>query len=93
MSPYSILKVNIFQPELEEKILNDVYIDYDITFLNKSINSYTNQKIEGKIKSTNYYVPLDYDGNNFCWVEYKNDKQDRDLCIQNIITYIDLRVY
>jgi len=86
MSPYSILKVNIFQPELEEKILNDVYIDYDITFLNKSINSYTNQKIEGKIKSTNYYVPLDYDGNNFCWVEYKNDKQDRELCIQNIMS-------
>jgi len=86
MSPNSILKVNIFQPELEEKILNDVYIDYDITFLKKSINSYTNQKIEGKIKSTNYYVPLDYDGNNFCWVEYKNDKQDRDLCIQNIMS-------
>ena len=86
MSSNSILKVIIFQPELNENILNDVYINYDITFLKKSINSYTSSKIEGKIKSTNYYIPLDYDGNNFCWVEYKNDKQDRDICIQNILS-------
>jgi len=86
MSPNSILKVSIFQCDLQEKIDDDVYILYDITFLKKSTNAYNKTKIEGRIKSTNYYVPLDFDGNYFCWVEYINDKQDRNICIQNIST-------
>ena len=84
MSSNSILKVNIFQPDLQENIVDDVFINYDITYLKKNIISYTKPKIEGKIKSTNYYIPLDYNGSNFCWVEYKNDKQDRNICVHNI---------
>ena len=94
MSSDSILKLTIFRPELQEKIIDDVYIDYDITFLKKNNNLLTKQKIEGKINSTNYYVPLDYDGTNFCWVEYKDENQNREICIQdiskgNVYTYIE----
>ena len=84
MSDNSILKLTIFKPELQENIIDDVYINYDITYLKKSNNSSTKQKIEGKINSTNYYVPLDYDGTYLCWVEYKDDNQNREICIQDI---------
>ena len=86
MSSNSILKVNVFQPELQENITDDTFINYDITFLKKSSNSFSNSKIEGKLKSTNYYVPLDYNGTFFCWVQYQNDKQDRIICVQNVST-------
>ena len=86
MSSNSILKVNTFEPELQENILDDTFINYDITFLKKSINSFSSPKIEGKLKSTNYYVPLDYNGTYFCWVQYTNDKQDRNICVQNILS-------
>ena len=76
MSKESLLKIELFNPEFEETIKNDVYFNYQIiSFINEP-------KKKGKIKSTNYYVPLDYDGTFFCWVEYLNDKEDRNLCVQ-----------
>ena len=83
MSSDSILKLNIYNPELQDSI-NEDYINYDITFFKKSPNSQSKTKIEGKLPSTNYFVPLDYDGTNFCWVEFKDEIQNRDICIQNI---------
>ena len=82
MSHYNLLKINIFSPENEERIKDDVYINFEIIYFNK--NDYSNKNIKGHIKSTNFYVPLDFDGNYFCWVEYINDKMDRNLCIHNI---------
>lgn len=86
MSSNSILKLSISDADAQENISDDVYINYDITFLKKSFNSKTRQNIESKLKTTNFIVPLDYDGANFCWVEYKNQKQDRDICIHNIVS-------
>ena len=83
MSSDSILKLNIYNPEFQDNI-NEDYINYDITFFKKSTNSETKAKIEGKLPSTNYFVPLDYDGTNFCWVEFKDDMQNRDICVQNL---------
>ena len=83
MSSDSILKLNIYNPELQENI-NEDYINYDITFFKKSTNSQSKAKLAGKLPSTNYFVPLDYDGTNFCWVEFKDEMQNRDICIQNI---------
>lgn len=83
MSSDSILKLNIYNPELQDNI-NEDYINYDITFLKKSTNSESKTKIEGRLPSTNYFVPLDYDGTNFCWVEFKDDMQNRDICVQKI---------
>ena len=83
MAKNSLLKVVIFPHELEESVKNDVYIKYTIIYFGsqKFDNS---SKYNGKIKSTNYFVPLDFDGYNFCWVEYLNDKKDRNLCVQYI---------
>jgi len=83
MAKNSLLKVVIFPHELEESVKNDVYIKYTIIYFGsqKFDNS---PKYNGKIKSTNYFVPLDFDGYNFCWVEYLNDKKDRNLCVQYI---------
>ena len=76
MSKENLLKIDLFNPDFEETIKDDVYFNYKII-------SFTNEpKKNGKIKSTNYYVPLDYDGEYFCWVEYLNDKEDRNLCVQ-----------
>ena len=82
MAHYNLLKINKFSPENEERIKDDVYINFEIIYFNK--NDYSNKNIKGQIKSTNFYVPLDFDGNYFCWVEYINDKMDRNLCIHNI---------
>ena len=81
MSKDNLLKVNLFIPQLEETIKNDVYFKYQIINFkdNKSINN--ESRNNGSIKSTNYFVPLDYDGSYFCWVEYLNDKEDRNLCV------------
>jgi len=82
-SPNSILKINIFVPELQEKIDDDSYINYEITSLKKNVNSYTNPK-SGRLKCTNFYVPLDFNGKYFCWVEYLNAKKERNILIQNV---------
>ena len=83
MSSDSLLKLNIYNPELQENITED-YITYDITFFKKTKNSPANAKIEGKLLSSNYFIPLDYDGVNFCWVEFKDVQQNRDICVQDI---------
>ena len=83
MSSDSLLKLNIYNPELQENITED-YITYDITFFKKTKNSPPNAKIEGKLPSSNYFIPLDYDGINFCWVEFKDTQQNRDICVQDI---------
>ena len=83
MSSDSLLKLNIYNPELQENITED-YITYDITFFKKTKNSPPNAKIEGKLLSSNYFIPLDYDGVNFCWVEFKDVQQNRDICVQDI---------
>ena len=85
MSSNSILKVNIFIPELQEKINDESYINYNLIYLKNNSNSNSTPRI-GRLKATNYYVPLDYDGKYFCWVEYKNDKQDRNICIHNTLS-------
>jgi hypothetical protein len=83
MSHDNILKLTVCNPELQESI-NEEYINYDITYLKKSLNTNSKSKIEGKILSTNYYIPLDFDGSNFCWVEFKDDIQNRDICVEDI---------
>ena len=83
MSTENLLKIKIFIPELEEKIKDNTYFDYEVIYFNKCQNNSQNSK--GKIKSTNYYVPLHFDGIYFCWVEYLNDKKDRNVCIQNVL--------
>jgi hypothetical protein len=83
MAKNSLLKVVAFIHELEDKVKIDVYFNYTIIYFG-SQNFDNNSKYKGKIKSTNFFVPLDFDGNNFCWVEYLNDKKDRNLCIQFI---------
>ena len=85
MSSNNILRLKIFIPEFEEKINDDSDINYDITFLKNNSNSESSPKI-GMFKSTNYYVPLDYDGKNLCYIEYMNDRQDRNICVQNILS-------
>ena len=83
MAKNSLLKVVIFPHELEESVKNDIYIKYTIIYFgNQKFDN--SSKYNGKIKSTNYFVPLDFDGYNFCWVEYLNDKKDRNLCVQYI---------
>ena len=83
MAKNSLLKVVAFIHELEDKVKIDVYFNYTIIYFG-SQNFDNNSKYKGKIKSTNFFVPLDFDGNNFCWVEYLNDKKDRNLCVQFI---------
>jgi len=83
MSHDNILKLTVCNPELQESI-NEEYINYDITYLKKSLNTNSKSKIEGKILSTNYYIPLEFDGSNFCWVEFKDDIQNRDICVEDI---------
>ena len=83
MSTDSLLKINIFLPETEQTI-KDIYIHYEVITFNNQ-NKSKDSKFKGKIKSTNYYVPLDFDGYNFCWVEYLNDKKDRNLCVQLLL--------
>ena len=83
MAKNSLLKVDIFPYELENIVIIDVYFKYTIIYFG-SQKFDNNSKYKGKIKSTNFFVPLDFDGNNFCWVEYLNDKKDRNLCVQFI---------
>ena len=96
MATYNLLKINIFLPENEEAIKEDTYIKYEVIYFNK--NDKTNNNYKGEIKSTNFFVPLDFDGNYFCWVEYINDQKDRNLCIQyvdkdEIITKVDYQFH
>ena len=86
MSTNNILNIDVLQPELQNSIVEEyMYINFGITYFKKTSNNFENQQIVGKLKSTNYYVPLDFDGSNFCWVEYLNDKEDRNLCIQYLL--------
>jgi len=83
MAKNSLLKVITFPPELEDHLKSDVYIKYTIIYF-RSQKFDNSSKFNGKIRSTNFFVPLDFDGYNFCWVEYLNDKKDRNLCVQFI---------
>lgn len=83
MAKNSLLKVVTFPYELEDKVKMDVYFNYIIIYFG-SQKFGSDSKFKGKIKSTNFFVPLDFDGYNFCWVEYLNDKKDRNLCVQFI---------
>ena len=83
MAKNSLLKVVTFIHELEDNVKIGVYFKYTIIYFGRQ--KFDNSCIyNGKIKSTNFFVPLDFDGNNFCWVEYLNDKKDRNLCVQFI---------
>ena len=95
MATYNLIKINIFLPETEEKIKDDVFISYDVIWFNDKEYT-TNKNHKGRIQSTNFFLPMDFDGCNFCWIEYINDKKDRNICIQNvckddIITDIDFK--
>ena len=74
MAKNSLLKVVTFPYELEDKVKMDVYFNYIIIYFG-SQKFGSDSKFKGKIKSTNFFVPLDFDGYNFCWVEYLNDKK------------------
>jgi hypothetical protein len=82
MATYNLIKLNIFQPDLEDKI-KDVFVDYEIVYFNEKEFAVNNRK--GKISTTNFYVPMDFDGYLFCWIEYLNDKEDRNICIQDVL--------
>ena len=82
MGKEDLLKVQLFSPELELVIKNDVYIEYEIIHFDDITN---NKNYKGKIKSTNYYVPLYFNDFYFCWVEYLNDKEDRNLCVEYLL--------
>ena len=83
MAKNSLLKVVTFIHELEDNIKIGVYFKYTIIYFGRQ--KFDNScKYNGKIKSTNFFVPLDFDGYNFCWVEYLNDKKDRNLCVHFI---------
>ena len=86
MAKKDVLKLKLLPPELESSIKYDVYIEYEIIHFDcvgVDINYYMGKK--GKIKSTNYYVPLYFNGSYFCWVEYLNDKEDRNLCVEYLL--------
>ena len=86
MAKKDVLKLKLLPPELEPIIKNDVYIEYEIIYfdyIGEDINYYIG--IKGKIKSTNYYVPLYFNGSYFCQVEHLNDKEDRNLCVEYIL--------
>ena len=80
MAKENILKLEVFITESEEVKLKEENIKYEVIYFTKSL------KKKGEIKSTNYFIPLDFDGLYFCWVEYINNKKDRNLCIQNVNT-------
>jgi hypothetical protein len=80
MAKDNILKLEVFITESEEVKLKEENIKYEVIYFRKSLNK------KGEIKSTNYFIPLDFDGLYFCWVEYINNKKDRNLCIQNVNT-------
>ena len=82
MAMNRLLKVNIFTPLKEEKIKEE-FIKYEVIYFTE--NKYKETKKRGKINSTNFYVPLDFDGENFCWVEYLNGNKDRNLCVQFVL--------
>lgn len=86
MAKEDLLKLRLFSPELEPTIKNDVYIEYEIIYFDQKVinNNYILNK-RGRIKSTNYYVPLYFNGFYFCWVEYLNDKEDRNLCVEYLL--------
>ena len=86
MAKEDLLKLKLFSTEIELTIKDDVYIEYEIINFDydKSDNNFSLKK-KGKIKSTNYYVPLYFDGCYFCWVEYLNDKEDRNLCVEYLL--------
>ena len=82
MAKNKLLKINIFIPGEGEEIKEE-YIKYEV--LRFTENNEEIGRNKGKISSTNFYVPLDFDGMQFCWVEYLNDKKDRNLCVQFIL--------
>ena len=79
MAQENLIKIDLYNFELDEEIKNTTY-KYEIIFFDDS-----SPKITGFILSTNYLVPLDFDGFHFIYVEYLNDKKDRDFCIKDVI--------
>ena len=82
MATDRLLKVNIFTP-LQREEIKEEFIKYEVIFFNET--NYKETKKKGKINSTNFYVPLDFDGTYFCWIEYIDSKNNRNLCVQFIL--------
>ena len=85
MSTKSLLKLTLINPYNEA--INETEkqnLKYEVINFNNKEN--TNSRFTGEIKTTNYYIPLDFDGLNFCWLEYLDNKQDRNLCVQTLLS-------
>jgi len=82
LSNKSLFRVQLSQPE--EGNVTIINIDAEIEY--KDLNNY-NSEIN-TLPMTNYSVPLDFDGEKFCWVEFLSSIE-RNICVANVYNIKD----
>ena len=86
LSPDSFFRIQM--PKIDEFSINleKTEQEYDLKYFSPKDNEVKNYT--GKLPMTNYFIPFDFDGQNFLWVEFLT-KENRNICVANITTASD----
>ena len=84
LTPKSFFRIEL--PFIDENSIeiSENEQEYELKYFNSTNeNKKENSNYIGKLPMTNYSVPLDFDGNNFLWIEILKSKSRR-ICVANI---------
>ena len=84
LSPDCLFRIQLCQIEEGNLKIIQVETDYQIRYFKKN-NSKKNLTgtVSNTISTTNYSVPLDFDGKRYLWVEF-HSSTDRSICVANV---------
>ena len=87
LSPESFFRIQLSHLDENTLEMDEINQEYELKYFN-SINENNNKNsyYKGKLSMTNYSVPLDFDGNNFLWIDFLK-KNKRKICVANISSF------
>lgn len=81
LSPYYLFRIQLGQIDEGSFIVYNSNQEYELKQINLIEN---NKSFIGKIQTSNYSVPFDFNGKYFLWVEFLSN-EDRNICIADVI--------
>lgn len=92
ITPESFFRIQI--PQIDDNTLTIVETEseYDVKYFGEEEEMNKNEYIKYSLTTTNYFVPFDYDGKKFLWVEFMSST-NRNLCLADIPLFHSVKPY
>ena len=94
LTPESFFRIQL--PQIGEETIKiiDTESQYDLKYFDEEEETETNKKdyIKYSLTTTNYFVPFDFDGKRFLWVEFMSST-NRNICVADIPLFYSAKAY